>query len=97
MEVEIEKDRHPFRFLFKFVVFAGLLYLAGKFLADQKEKWEGIGASEARAKVEAKLSPRLGDEKAKEIAEQIINALTEKGVIQADPIVDVEETADVAE
>jgi hypothetical protein len=94
MDVEVESQRHPFRFLFKFLVFVGILYAASRFLAQQKEQWMGLNETQARAKVESKLGPRIGEDKASEIAQQVVAALTEAGVIKADS---KEKTADEAE
>ena len=98
MEVEVEKERHPLRFMVKLLIFVGLLYVAGRFLNQQKDEWMGLSESEAKAKVESKLAPRVGEDKASEIATQVIAALTEKGVIKADEPPMAEDVAeDVAE
>jgi transcriptional regulator GlxA family with amidase domain len=98
MDVEVESQRHPFRFLFKFLVFVGILYAASRFLAQQKEQWQGLSESQARAKVESKLGPRIGDDKASEIAQQVVAALTEAGVIKKDEKAEtVEDVAEEAE
>ena len=91
MEVQTETDRHPIRFMFKFLVFVGVLFLAGKMIAQKKSEYYGISESEARSKLE-KLSSRLGEEKASEIADQIIPKLLDKGVIKADEAVDATES-----
>jgi len=91
MDIEVESQRHPFRFLFKFLVFVGILYAASRLLVQQKEQWMGLSESQARAKVESKLGPRIGEDKASEIAQQVVAALTEAGVIKADS---ADETAD---
>jgi DNA-directed RNA polymerase specialized sigma54-like protein len=97
MEVEVENERHALRFMVKLLIFVGLLYATGRFLAQQKEQWAGLTESQAKAKVEAKLSSRIGEEKASEIATQVIAALTEAGVIKADESPVAEDIADVAE
>lgn len=98
MEVEMDTERHPIRFLLKFLIFVGILYAASRLLMQQKEQWMGLTESQARAKVESKLSPRVGEDKASEIAEQVVAVLTEKGVIQADPAEEAEaEVEDVVE
>jgi hypothetical protein len=98
MEVEVETERHPLRFMVKLLIFMGLLYVAGRFLNQQKEEWMGLSESEAKAKVESKLAPKVGEDKAAEIATQVIAALTEKGVIKADEAPMAEDLAeDVAE
>lgn len=97
MEVEVEKERHPLRFMVKLLIFMGLLYVAGRFLNQQKEEWMGLSESEAKAKVESKLAPKVGEDKASEIATQVIAALTEKGVIKADEPSVAEDVAEAAE
>jgi len=84
MDSTTEKDRHPIRFLLKLLIFAGLLYAVGRFLAQQKEEWAGLTESQVKAKMEEKLTPKVGEEKASEIAVQVTAALTERGVIAAD-------------
>ena len=86
--------RHPFRFLFKFALFVGLITLIGKALAANKDRFVGLTESEVRAKFEAKLGRRIGTDAAAEIANKVIPKLKEKGIIKPDP---VEEAADPAE
>ena len=100
METQVEKERHPFRFMLKFLLFVGILYVAGKMLAEKKNEYYGISESEARVKIETKLGPKMGDDKAAELADQIIPKLKEKGVIVADEphdIVDSAEASDAGE
>ena len=98
MEVEMDTERHPIRFMLKFLVFVGILYAASRLLMQQKEQWMGLTESQARARVESKLSPRVGEDKASEIAEQVVAVLTEKGVIKADPAEEAKnEAEDVSE
>ena len=80
------KERHPFRFLFKFLFFIGVLAAISKVVATQKKEFYGLTESEARAKFEAKLGPRIGEEKASEIADQVIPRLKDSGVIKPDPM-----------
>ena len=68
----------------RFLVFVGILYMAGKMLARKKDEYYGITESEARIKIETNLGPRMGEDKAAELADQIIPKLIEKGVIKAD-------------
>jgi hypothetical protein len=79
-------ERHPFRFLFKFLLFIGALAAVTKVVASKKKEYYGLTESEARAKFEAKLGPRIGDEKASEIADQVIPRLKDSGVIKPDPM-----------
>ena len=69
-----EKERHPFRFLFKFLVFVGIMALISKALKSKRDEFYGITESEARLKFESKLGPRIGDDKAAEVADTIITA-----------------------
>lgn len=85
-EVEVAKERHPIRFLFKFVVFVGLLYAAGKFLNDKKNEFSGLTESEARTKFVATVGPKVGDDTAEEIADQVIPKLKDRGILKADPV-----------
>ncbi|HEU4320495.1 MAG TPA: hypothetical protein VFS66_10490 [Acidimicrobiia bacterium] len=85
-EVEVlEDERHPLRFLMKFVVLAGLLYVAGRFLANKKNEFADLTESQARDKLMDKISPKLGDDTAEEIADQVIPKLRERGLIKPDP------------
>lgn len=76
--------RRPFRFLFKLAVFAGILATAGRFLVTKKEEYAGLTEAEARNRMEAKLTPRFGDEKAKEITDQVIPVLSDRGLFRSD-------------
>lgn len=90
-------QRHPFRFLFKFLLLIGALAAITKVVASKKKEYYGLTESEARAKFESKLGPRIGEEKAAEIADQIIPRLKDTGVIKPDPVEQaVEDAKDVA-
>jgi hypothetical protein len=84
-EVEVE-ERHPLRFMVKFAVFVGLLYFAGRFLAQKKDEYAGLTESEARDKFVAKMGPKVGEDTAEEIADQMIPKLKDRGLIKADPM-----------
>ena len=93
METET-RERHPFRFILKFLIFVGIIYVAGRMLQQKKSEYYGISESEARIKIETKLGPRMGEDKAAELADQIIPKLKEKGVITDDEpheVVDTDE------
>jgi hypothetical protein len=79
-EVDVVDERHPLRFLVKFVVFAGLLYLAGRFLAQKKDEFADLTESQARDKLVEKMAPRVGDETAEDIADQVIPKLKDRGL-----------------
>jgi hypothetical protein len=84
MDMTEAKKRHPFRFLFKFLLFIGAMTAISKFMAERKKDFYGLTESEARAKFEAKLGPRIGEDKASAVADQVIPRLKEKGVIKSD-------------
>jgi hypothetical protein len=86
METETQNERHVFRFLVKFLVFAGVVYFAGRLAAQQKKNWEGLTESQARSRIEPRLASKLGDEKATDIADQIITALKDRGIIKEDEV-----------
>jgi len=79
-------ERHPFRFLFKFLLFVGAIAAIAKVVASKKEEYYGLTESEARAKFESKLGPRIGEDKAAEVADQVIPRLKDKGMIKPDPV-----------
>jgi hypothetical protein len=79
-----ESERHPIRFLLKLAAFVGLLYVAGRFLAQQKDEYANLTESEARAKFMEKMGPRVGEENAAEIADQVIPKLKERGLVHPD-------------
>lgn len=85
-EIEVADERHPIRFLVKLVIFLGLLYVAGKFLNDKKNEYSDLTESEARSKFIETVSPRVGEETAEEIADQVIPKLKERGLLKADPM-----------
>jgi hypothetical protein len=78
------KKRRPFRFLFKLAVFAGILSAAGRFLVSKKEEYSGLTESEARERMQAKLTPRFGEEKAKEITDQVVPVLADRGILRSE-------------
>jgi hypothetical protein len=80
-----EADRHPIRFLIKLAAFVGLLYAVGRFLAQKKDEYAGLTESEARDKFMDKMAPRVGEDQAAEIADQVIPKLKERGLIKSDP------------
>lgn len=88
--------RHPFRFLFKLALFFGVLAGISKLVASKKAEFYGITESEARAKFQSKLGSRIGEEKAGDIADQVIPKLKERGVIKDDPVDETEEDGGAA-
>jgi len=77
-----ERERHPFRFLVKFLLFAGLLAAIARVMASKKAEFAGLSDSEAKAKFEEKLGPWIGDEKASEVADQVVPKLKEAGLLE---------------
>lgn len=88
-----ERKRRPFRFILKLAVFAGILAAAGKYLVSKRDEYSGLTESEAKARMESKLAPRVGDEKASEIADQVVPVLRDRGLVQADAATAAKEAA----
>jgi hypothetical protein len=80
-----EQERHPFRFLLKFLIFAGLLAAIARVLASKRAEFVGLSDSEAKAKFEEKLGPWIGDDKAAELADQVVPKMKDAGLFDADP------------
>lgn len=85
-ELEVMDERHPFRFMVKFVVFVGLLFVAGRFLAQKKNEFADMTESQARDKLVETIAPRVGDETAEDIADQVIPKLKDRGLVKPDPM-----------
>ncbi len=85
------KERHPLRFLFKFAVFAAIVGFLGKLAAQKKEEFLGLSEGQARLKLHDKLAPRMGEEQASQVVDQIIAKLAEKGIIKPDTVPSEEE------
>jgi hypothetical protein len=65
------------------------------YLNGKKLEYAGLTETEARRKFEEKLAPKVGEEKAAEIADQVIPKLKKRGVVIDDPIADaVDEIVD---
>lgn len=86
MKSSEEKERHPFRTLFKLALFTGIISFVVKTVAAKKHEFVGLTESEARRKFEEKLGPRLGEDRANDVADRIIPKLKDRGVIVEDPI-----------
>jgi hypothetical protein len=93
---EAESDRHIFRSLFKLALLVGIIMAIAKMVAAKKDEYYGISESEARYKVESKLSPRVGDDRAAEIADQVVARLKVAGVVTADAVDNVVDKAEDA-
>ena len=79
-----DKERHPFRFLFKLAFYTGLIYLVSRFVMEKKDEYAGLTESQARDKFMEKMGPRIGDDAASEIADQVIPKLKERGLLKPD-------------
>lgn len=86
MESAETKERHVFRSLFKLAIVAALVGFAVRMAAEKKKEFTGLTESEAREKLEEKLSPRLGDEAAADVAETVVDKLKGRGILAEDPI-----------
>ena len=78
-----EQERHPFRSLMKFLIIAGLLAAIARVLASKRAEFVGLSDSEAKAKFEEKLGPWIGDEKAAELADQVVPKMKDAGLFDA--------------
>lgn len=83
-EIEIVEERHVFRTIVRLAIFAGLLYVAGRFLAQKRDEFADLTESEARAKFVDTVGPKMGEDTAHEIADQVIPKLKERGLLKAD-------------
>ncbi|HSM45467.1 MAG TPA: hypothetical protein VK969_10665 [Acidimicrobiia bacterium] len=95
------KERHPLRFLIKIAVLGGLIYGTSRFVSEKKNEYTDLTESQARAKLIDKVGPKLGDETAREIADQVIPKLKERGLVKPDPMAeaadDLRDAADKVE
>jgi hypothetical protein len=83
---ETMTESHPFRTFLKFLFVIGVVAAVARVVASKKDEYYGLTESEARAKFESKLGPRIGEEKASEVADQVIPRLKDTGFIKADPM-----------
>ena len=83
---ETMTESHPFRTFLKFLFVIGAVAAVAKVVASKKDEYYGLTESEAREKFESKLGPRIGEEKASEMADQVIPRLKDTGFIKADPM-----------
>ncbi|HEY7468944.1 MAG TPA: hypothetical protein VIC07_05375 [Acidimicrobiia bacterium] len=94
---ETATERHPIRSLFKFLVVIGAVAAVAKIVATKKEEYYGLTESEAREKFESQLGPRIGDDKAHDLADQVIPRLKDSGIVKPDAAeATVEAVKDVA-
>ena len=79
-------ERHPVRFLIKMAAFLSVLYFVGRFIAQKKDEYAGLTESEAREKLVSTMGPRVGEDTANEIADQVVPKLKDRGLIKRDPV-----------
>lgn len=85
-QIDVEtKERHPLRAMFRLIALAALVYFGWKLFESKREEFMGLSESEAKAKLKEMLAPRLGEETADQIVEQVVPKLREKGILQPDP------------
>lgn len=77
-------ESHAFRTLLKVLLVVGIISAIAKFLSDRRRDFYGLTESEARAKFESKLGPIIGEDRAAEVADQVIPRLKESGVLEPD-------------
>jgi hypothetical protein len=77
-------ESHAFRTLLKILLVVGIVTAMAKFISDRRKDFYGLTESEARAKFESKLGPIIGEDRAAEVADQVIPRLKESGVLEPD-------------
>ncbi len=91
-------ESHAFRTLFKILLVVGIVAAITKFMSDRRKDFYGLTESEARAKFESKLGPIIGDDRASDVADQVIPRLKETGVLVEDAMDSAKKAAsDVAD
>ena len=83
-EIEVA-ERHPIKTLFRIAIIAGVLFALAKVAMEKKAEYMDLTESQAREKFMAKMGPRMGEEQASEIADQVVTKLKERGFVKADP------------
>ena len=74
--------------LIKLALLVGGAYAVSKVVTAKKAEWTGLGESEVRAKLNARLPDQMPAEKRSEIADKIVGKMREKGVLGEDAPVD---------
>lgn len=85
-EIEVADERGFLGIMIRFAILAGLLFVAAKFLNDKRNQYADLTESEARSKFVETVGPRVGDDTANEIADQVIPKLKDRGLVKADPV-----------
>lgn len=70
--------------LIKLAFLVGGAYAVSKVVTAKKAEWTGLGESEVRAKLDARLPEQMPAEKRSEIADKIVGKMREKGVLGED-------------
>lgn len=86
-------ESHVFRTLFRILLIVGVVAAITKFMSDRRRDFYGLTESEARAKFESKLGPIIGEERASDVADQVIPRLKETGVLIEDAVDGAKEAA----
>jgi len=91
-------ESHAFRTLFKILLVVGVVAAITKFMSDRRKDFYGLTESEDRAKFESKLGALIGDDRASDVADQVIPRLKETGVLVEDAMDNAKKAAsDVAD
>jgi hypothetical protein len=86
-------ESHFFRTLFKVLLAVGAVAAITKFMSDRRKDFYGLSESEARAKFESKLGPIIGEDRASDVADQVIPRLKETGVLIEDAVAGAKDAA----
>jgi hypothetical protein len=86
-------ESHFFRSLFKVLLVVGVIAAITRFLSDRWKDFNGLTEEQARAKFEAKLGPIIGEDRAADVADQVIPRLKETGVLIEDAVDDAKKAA----
>lgn len=79
-------ESHPFRVLIKLAVFFGLIYVAGRFLAEKKAEYSNLTEKQAHDRFVETMGPKVGEDTANEIADQVVPKLKDAGLLKPDPM-----------
>jgi len=86
-EVTIDnEERHLLRGMFRLIAVAAMVYFGWKFFEAKRDEFMGLTESEAKTKLKEMLVPRLGEEAADQVVEQVVPKLRAKGILQPDPV-----------
>ncbi|MGF1617631.1 MAG: hypothetical protein ACFCU2_07455 [Acidimicrobiia bacterium] len=95
IEPATQRREPAIKSLFKLLLILGIAGFVVSYLNGKKLEYAGLTETEARRKLEEKLAPKVGKERAAEIAGQVIPRLKERGVVIDDPIAEaVDEMVD---